>query len=104
MLLDLQTHYLDLIVTALEEGGHACLVKTRAANVGAIYVTPSETDTRALLVISFDFQDRSVHFDVSFNDGRVLSHAVTYIEGLDPFLRALMRKLQENRIEDKRAA
>lgn len=104
MLLDLQAHYLDLIVSALEETGHACIGKKHAANVGAIYVTPSETDTRALVVISFDFQDARVCFTVSFNDGRVTSHSVTYVEGLDPFLRSFMRGLQANRIEDKRAA
>lgn len=39
-----------------------------------------------------------------YDDGRVLSNAMTYIEGLALFLRLLMRGLQANRLEDRSAA
>lgn len=105
MLIDLQAHYLDLIVEGCEEAGHACLLVKSASNVGRIYVTASETDTVALMVIAFNFQDTNATLGVEFRDGRQPFAAhVSYVEGLGTFLTALMRAIKGNRIEDKRAA
>lgn len=106
MLIELQAHYLDLIVTGCEEAGHACLLRTSAgSNVGRIYVTASETNTVALMVIAFNFQDTNATLGVEFRDGRQPFAAhVSYVEGLGTFLTALMRAIKGNRIEDKRAA
>lgn len=105
MLIELQAHYLDLIVAGCEEAGHACLLSKSAANVGRIYVTASETNTVALIVIAFNFQDTNATLGVEFRDGRQPFAAhVSYVEGLGTFLTALMRAIKGNRIEDKRAA
>lgn len=105
MLIELQAHYLDLIVAGCEEAGHACLLLKNGANVGRIYVTVSETDTVAVMVISFAFGETGATFGVEFRDGRApFSRLTPYVEGLGPFLTALMRAIKGNRIEDKRAA
>ncbi len=105
MLIELQAHYLDLIVAGCEEAGHACLLSKSAANVGRIYVTASETNTVALMVIAFNFQDTSATLGVEFRDGRApFALTLPYVEGLERFLVALMQALKGNRIEHKRAA
>jgi hypothetical protein len=105
MLIDLQSHYLDLIVEGIASAGHACLLHKHASNQGRIYVTASETDTASLMVISFDFQDTAVRFGVEFRDGRgPLDKHVNYVAGLNDFLAVLMRALVGNRIADRRAA
>lgn len=105
MLVELQAHYLDLIVEGCEEAGHACLLVKSAANVGRIYVTASQTNTVALMAIAFNFQDTSATLGVEFRDGREpFVMTVSYVEGLDRFLIALMKAIKGNRIEHKRAA
>lgn len=105
MLVELQAHYLDLIVEGCEEAGHACLLVKSAANVGRIYVTASQTNTVALMAIAFDFQSTSARIGVEFRDGRApFAIDVSYVEGLGQFLVALMQALKGNRIEHKRAA
>jgi hypothetical protein len=104
MLIDLQFHYLDMIVEGIEEAGHACLLHKHAANVGRIYVTASATNTVALMVVSFDFQDSGAKLGVEFRDGREpFAVSVSYVEGLGKFLVALMQALKGNRIAYKAA-
>lgn len=105
MLIELQAHYLDLIVAGCEEAGHACLLMKSASNIGRIFVTASETNTVALMVIVFNFQDTNATLGVEFRDGRPsFAIQVSYVEGLGRFLDALVQALKGNRIEDKRAA
>lgn len=105
MLIELQAHYLDLIVAGCEEAGHACLLMKNGANVGRIYVTASETNTVAVMVISFAFGETGATLGVEFRDGRApFALTLPYVEGLERFLVALTQALKGNRIEDKRAA
>jgi len=105
MLIDLQAHYLDLIVQAIEAAGHACLLKKTGEDRGVIYVTQTSTSTKSAAVLCFDFQDTSAVFGVQFRDGREPFTAhVSYHDGLDVFFQELLRVLTGNRIEDRRAA
>lgn len=105
MMIELQAHYLDLIVHLLSQAGHACLLRSVNEHRGAIFVTESETSTRSVAVLAFDFGQTHVHFGIEFRDGRgALSHSVSYHDGLDPFFAVLKRALLGNRIENKRAA
>ena len=105
MLIELQAHYLDLIVEAIESAGHACLLKRAGEDRGVIYVTESPTATRSAAALLFDFQETGAHFGIQFRDGRqAVNIAVSYHDGLDPFFKRLLAALVGNRIEDKRAA
>lgn len=105
MLIDLQAHYLDLIVQALDEAGHGALLVKSAANVGAIYVTATPDATKSVAVLTFNFQDTSASLGVQFRDGRKpVIVQVAYHDGLDEFFAQFLRALKGNRIEHKRAA
>jgi hypothetical protein len=103
MMIDLQAHYLDLISSCMEEAGHGCLLTKHASNVGRIYVTVSETDTRAMMVIAFSFQDSGATLGVEFANGRQsFALSLSYVEGLDPFLKTLVKAMRAGLVEDKR--
>lgn len=106
MLLDLKGHYLDLIVTAVEAGGNACLHRADAAHnissgeKGAIYVTRSAKDTKTEYVIQYRFGPDSVALGLEFADGRPKFGWIgQYVAGLEEFWPAFRKALSAYRLE-----
>ena len=106
MLIDLKAHYLDLIVSAIEAGGNACLHRPDPAprESGAIYVTRKPKQTRAEYVMRYSFDETRFYCRVEFADGRpTFAHYSYYVDGLEAFWPAWRKALSANRLEDHSA-
>jgi hypothetical protein len=105
MLIDIQAHYLDLIVKAAEESSGACLMRRQGEGGGTIYVTRSATTTKGDYAVQFAFDDEGVRLGVSFRDSRPkVAFKSSYGDGIDGFFPLFMKALNANRLEDRRAA
>lgn len=119
MLLDLKAHYLDLLVSALEEAGSACLHRPDPQGrdgYGLLYVCradshehkrparPCASTTRSEFVVGYAFSAEGFSLAIEFRDGRKpFEFKCAYQDGLDNLWSVLTRKLFENRIEHKGA-
>ena len=103
MLVDLKAHYLDLIVSAIEAGGNACLHRSvDGTERGAIYVTRSKEETKTEYVLLYDFDTKSVAFELHFSDDRPKwRYSTSYVNGLDDFWPVFRRALNGNKLADK---
>lgn len=105
MLLEVQAHYLDLIVQAVEATDHACLLVKHDEKSGRIYVTPSATCTKSVACLAFAFTPEGVNLGLQFRDDRPpVMFSADYADGIDGFFEKLTRSIYANRLEDKRAA
>lgn len=105
MLIDLQAHYLDLIVQALEAAGHGCLLRKNDEVSGRIFVTYSAESTKSAAVLGFRFDADAAVFGIEFRDQRPpVRIDASYHDGLDEFFPKLLKALIGNRLEDRRAA
>lgn len=109
MLLDLKAHYLDLIIDALEANEYTCLHRPNLVDNGRIYVVRSTTNTAAVAVVSYDFDEERVALKVertdwSTPDDAPLLFAATYVKGLALFWPPLARKLHERRLANEPSA
>ena len=104
MLIDLKAHYLDLIVTAIEAGGNACLHRPSASSQdrGTIYVTRKPKLTKADYVMDYEFGPTAFHCRVQFSDERpTFLFNTAYVKGLEDFWPAFRKALSANRLPDK---
>jgi hypothetical protein len=105
MLIELQSHYLDLVVQAVEAAEGACLLRRRDSDTGMIYVTRGESTTTAEYVIAFTFDDAGVKLGVKFRDSRKpVVFESSYEDGIDEFFPLFSKALKSNRLEDLRVA
>lgn len=106
-LIDLKAHYLDLLVTALEKAGYACLhrpVSAPGTERGVIYATRSATATRSEFVVHYDFDAERCAVGIEFRDQRPkVAFAAAYQDGLDDLWPKLQKAILGNRIEFKPA-
>lgn len=100
---DLQAHYLCLITRAVEAAGGFCMIRPELPGSGAIYVSRSDTETKAEYVIVFGFNEQAVKIGVEFMDSRPpIRFARDYVSGIDDFFPLFAKALRANRLEGPR--
>lgn len=92
-MIDLQSFYLAAIEAAAEAEGFNTVVHPLGKGTGALYFIPAK-GTRADVVLSFEFQDHGVRFQLVMRNGHQEAVVFNYVEGIDSFIMGMVRALR----------
>lgn len=100
---NLQAHYLDLIDAALGEANqcHTLLLADEPQRRGDIYITRSETDTRAFAVLRYEFDSDRFRIGLKLTDDNgagPFTWQFDYTQGLEQLFKNLQLALTANRL------
>jgi hypothetical protein len=105
MLIEIQPHYLDLIVRAIEETKHACLHQKINEQGGKLWIMTSETNTVSVACLAYQFDDAGVALSLQFRDNRPpVNHRADFVGGVDGFFAKLVQAIYANRLGHTKAA
>jgi hypothetical protein len=85
--------YLMALAKAGESVGLEAVLQQMQANIGRIYFI-AEGTTRADVVVNFHFDIDACNLEVQMRNGEKVAKSVQYAEGIDEFVRELVRAMR----------
>jgi hypothetical protein len=102
-MIDLQSFYLAAIETAADAEGFGTVLHALGKGQGRLYFIPAK-GTRADVVLSFEFQENGVRFQLVMRNGHQEAAVFDYVEGIDAFIAGMVRALRAGLLAAPKAA